>query len=68
MFENKRRQSESRLVEEAAQVGHPDPENASWGEVNVLSLASMRAGGERPSKEQAEWMLHVAEFDAGFNS
>ena len=54
------------LEKEAERNGHPDPDNATWGEVNILSLATMRRGGVAPSREEAEHILHVAEFDADF--
>lgn len=57
----------SKLQEEARKVGHPDPSNATWGEVNILSLYTGINCGPLSSAE-AEHILHVAEFDADFNS
>ena len=55
------------MADEARAVGHPDPENATQGEINVLSLAAYRFGGAVP-REEAQRILHIAEFDADFNS
>ena len=54
------------LRDAALSHNHPDPDNARWGEVNILSLASMRAGRE-PTKEEAQEILDWAERMSDFN-
>ena len=65
MFDQRR---ESKLTAEAAKVGHPDPQNATWGEVNLLGAACFSNGNRPVDRKTAESILHTAEFDAEFNS
>lgn len=55
--------SARRLYEQACAVGHPDPLNATWGDVNLLSVVGF---GTKLSPEEARHVLRVAEFDADF--
>ena len=67
MFDRRESDSPSQIETAARHNGHPNPENATWGEVNVLSLATLRAG-RPPTQEEAARILHICEFDADFNS
>ena len=53
------------LVDEARAAGHPDPEHATWGEVNCLGVASFSAG-RRPSREEAREYLDYLERISDF--
>ena len=67
MFQDERRSDSFRSrSDEARDYNHPNPAQATWGEVNVLSLASMRAG-RTPSPEEAQAILDAAERESDFN-
>ena len=54
------------LIDEARRLNHPNPEDARPGEVNVLGLASFRAG-RAPTPEEAQAILDWAERESDFN-
>lgn len=56
----------SSIEEEARRVGHPNPEKATWGEVNVLSVAVLK-DGRVPSKAEASRFLEQCERSADFS-
>ncbi len=58
--------SESNLVRNAREAGHPNPEKATWGEVNVLRIASLREG-RLPNREEAQSYLDYCERISDFN-
>lgn len=57
---------ETALEKAAREAGHPDPSSATWGEVNVLEVASFREG-RRPERDEARSYLDYCERMSDFN-